>query len=133
MANLRLKRSILEVVDNQLKENDPPCTKDIYEKLVDAGYSKSEAKDRIGAVVLTEIYDILKKGQSFDEEKYEASLEEMLRQSIDYEDDHHIRTEWDDWDELVQKGYECFEVQKEAEGLRYWRVLFSGGESSGII
>lgn len=36
---------------------------------------------------------ILKKGQSFDEQRYQSSLEEMLRQSIDYEDDHYIRTE----------------------------------------
>lgn len=60
MANLRLKKTILEVVDNQLKDNNPPCTRDVYEKLINAGYSKSEAKDKIGAVALTEIYDILK-------------------------------------------------------------------------
>ena len=95
MANLRLKKTILEVVDNQLKDNNPPCTRDVYEKLINAGYSKSEAKDKIGAVALTEIYDILKMGQAFDEEKYKDSLEEMLRQSIDYEDDHRIKTEWD--------------------------------------
>lgn len=130
MANLRLKKNILEIVDNQLKANDPPCVKDIYEKLVDAGYSKSEAKDKIGAVVLEEIYDILKKGQSFDEEKYKSTLEEMLQQSIDYEDDHHIRTEWDDWDELVQKGYECFEVRKEAEGLQFWQEAWDVFESA---
>lgn len=57
MANLRLKKNILEVVDNQLKANNPPCTKDTYEKLVAAGYSKSEAKDKIGSVVLTEIFE----------------------------------------------------------------------------
>lgn len=28
MANLRLKKTILEMVDNQLKANDPPCTKE---------------------------------------------------------------------------------------------------------
>lgn len=33
MANLMLKRRIMEVVDNQLKANDPPCTRDTYEKL----------------------------------------------------------------------------------------------------
>lgn len=121
MANLRLKKTILEVVDNQLKANDPPCTKDTYEKLMNAGYSKSEAKDKIGAVVLTEIYDILKKGQPFDEERYKSCLEEMLRQSIDFEDDHHIETEWDVWDDLAQKGYECFAKQKSEEGLRFWR------------
>ena len=74
MANLMLKRTIMEVVDNQLKANDPPCTRDTYEKLLNAGYSKSEAKDKIGAVVLTEIYDILKEGQSFDEKNLRTVL-----------------------------------------------------------
>lgn len=121
MANLRIKKVVLEIVDNQLKANDPPCTKDTYEKLLNAGYSKSEAKDKIGAVVLTEIYDILKMGQAFDAEKYKSSLEEMLKQSIDYEDSHHIDTEWDKWDDLVQKGYDCFENQKEKDGLAFWK------------
>lgn len=121
MANLQLKKTILEVVNNQLNANDPPCTRDVYEKLVNAGYSKSEAKDKIGAVVLTEIYDILKQGQAFDEEQYKNSLEEMLQQSIDYEDDHYIETEWDKWDDLAQRGYECFENQVDAEGLSFWR------------
>lgn len=121
MVNLKLKKTILEVVDNQLKANDPPCTKEVYEKLLNAGYSRSEAKDKIGAVVLTEIYDIMKEGQSFDEEKYNNSLKEMLKQSIDYEEDHHIETEWDQWDDLVQNGYECFEDQKWEEGLVFWQ------------
>ena len=45
----------------------------------------------------------------------------MLRQSIDYEDDHHIRTEWDAWDDLAQKGYDAFAEQKVAEGLHFWQ------------
>lgn len=44
MANLRLKKIILEVVDNQLKTNDPPCTKACYEKLLDSGYLKDRGK-----------------------------------------------------------------------------------------
>ena len=113
MANLKLKKTIREVVENQLRANDPPCTKDANEQLLNAGYIKSEAKDKIGAVVLTEIYDILRAGQSYDEEKYKKSLEEILRPSLDYEDDHHIKTEWDKCDDLVGKGYGCFETQKE--------------------
>mgnify|MGYP000759221286 FL=1 len=65
--------------------------------MLNAGYSDSEAKDKIGAVVLTEIYDIMKVGESFDEEKYKNSLEELVKQCIDYEDVHHIETEWDVW------------------------------------
>ena len=51
MANLRLKKLILEVVDNQLRENNPPVTKESYDKLIDAGYSAREAKKKIGAIV----------------------------------------------------------------------------------
>lgn len=46
MANLRLKKLILEVVNNQLKDNNPPETKDAYDKLLTAGYSVSEAKEK---------------------------------------------------------------------------------------
>lgn len=120
MENLQLKKTILEVVDNQINANNPPCTKEVYEKLQEAGYSKSEAKDKIGAIVLTEIYDILKAGKSFDEEKYIRSLKEMLQQSIDFEDDHHMQSEWDIWDQYAQDGYECFEEDKREEGLKLW-------------
>ena len=93
--------------------------------MLNAGYSKSDAKDKIGAVVLTEIYDTLKEGQAFDEEKYKRSLEEMLQQSIDCEEEHYIETEWDKWDDLVQKGYECFENEKAAEGLSFWQAAWN--------
>lgn len=120
MENLQVKKEILEIVGNQLKANDPPCTKAVYERLLEAGCSNREAKEKIGTVVLTEIYDILKEGKSFSEEKYEKSLKEMLQQSLDFEEDGSLNAEWDEWDELVQKGYECIGKQKTEEGLGYW-------------
>ena len=46
MPNLRLKKIILEVVNNQLRDNDPPITKEVYEELLKAGYFVSEAKEK---------------------------------------------------------------------------------------
>lgn len=63
---------------------------------MDAGYSAREAKEKNGAVVLTELYDVLKENQSYDEKRYGRALEEMVQQSIDYEDSHAILTEWDE-------------------------------------
>ncbi len=37
----------LEVVENQLKDNEPPETKGAYEALQNAGYSMSEAKETV--------------------------------------------------------------------------------------
>ena len=76
MANLRLKKLILEVVDNQLRENNPPVTKESYDKLIDAGYSAREAKEKIGAIVIEEIYDVMKENQPYDEKKIYAGVTE---------------------------------------------------------
>lgn len=120
MANLRLKKMILEVVNNQLRDNDPPITKEVYEKLMEAGYSVSEAKEKIGAVVLEEIYDVMKENQPYDEKRYADALTEMLQQCMDFEDTHEILTEWNNWDKLVQQGYEAQEKGKEAKMISCW-------------
>lgn len=125
MANLRLKKQILEVVDNQLASNDPPCTKETYEKLLAAGYSLAEAKEKIGAVLISDIYYILKDGRKFDEDKYKLCLEEMLQQCIDFEDDHHISTEWDQWEEWVEDGYDGLYNQNTSKTLEFWNKAWT--------
>ena len=70
------------MVDNQLRDNDPPAAKEACQKLLDAGYSMREAKEKIGAVVLTEIYDVMKENQSYDEKRYTNALAEMVQQPI---------------------------------------------------
>ena len=104
MANIRLKKLILEVVDNQLKDNNPPVARESYDRLIEAGYSVNEAKEKIGAIVVEEIYDVMKENQPYDEERYTQALKNMVQQCIDYEDTHEILTEWN---QLVQEGYEA--------------------------
>lgn len=120
MANLRLKKLILEVVDNQLADNDPPVTKETYDRLIAAGYSAQEAKEKIGAVVIEEIYDVLKENQPYDEKRYAAALRNMVKQCIDFEDTHEILTEWDEWDNLVQEGYEACADQNYEKIIPLW-------------
>ena len=57
--NPHLKSAILEVVDNQLKANDPPETRQTFDRLISEGYSEEEAKKLIGSVVTVEIFDVL--------------------------------------------------------------------------
>lgn len=109
MANLRLKKRILEVVDNQLRDNNPPIVREAYDRLIAEGYSVREAKEKIGAVVLEEMYDVMNENQPYDEKRYTGALKNMMQQSIDFEDSHEILTEWDEWDRLVQQGYEAQE------------------------
>ncbi len=77
MVNLRLKKAILEVVENQIRENNPPETKKTLDRLLKAGYSKDDAMKLIGRAVAVEIYKVLKNKEPFNEEKYVKALREL--------------------------------------------------------
>lgn len=47
-----LKSAILEIVDNQLRANDPPETRQTFDLLISEGYSEKEANKLIGCVVV---------------------------------------------------------------------------------
>ena len=66
MANQRLKKIVLEVVENQLRDNNPPITRITLNRLKDLGCSDERSKEMIGAIVVEEIFDVLKKQESFD-------------------------------------------------------------------
>lgn len=120
MANLRLKKMILEVVENQLRDNNPPVVNQVYQELMDAGYSMREAKEKIGAVVLEEIYDVMKENRHYDEKAYAEALEQMVQQCLDFQDTYTIPTEWDEWDNLVELGYEELEKPNYEAIIDYW-------------
>ncbi len=73
----RLRASLFEVVENQLRDNDPPETRQTLERLVGEGFSAQEAKRLIAAVVSVEIYDILKHQQTFNQKRFIAALHKL--------------------------------------------------------
>jgi hypothetical protein len=73
----RLRAALFEVVENQLRHNDPPETRQTLERLVAEGHSDQEAKGLIAAVVSVEIYDILKQQQPFNQERFTAALHKL--------------------------------------------------------
>jgi hypothetical protein len=48
MVNLHLQQAILEVVENQLRANDPPETRQTLDRLLASGYSRKDAIKLIG-------------------------------------------------------------------------------------
>ncbi len=74
MEENRIKPKIIEIVDNQIKINNPTCTKETLERLVNTGLSEKESKELIGRVLIEEMYDILKNQVPFNEERYAKKL-----------------------------------------------------------
>ena len=73
----RVKAAILEIVDNQLKENTPPETNETYQRLMKQGYSPDEARGLIGAVVSSEIFEVMKKKQPYNQKRFIKALHKL--------------------------------------------------------
>jgi hypothetical protein len=55
--NENLKNAVLEIVDNQLRDNTPPETRQTYQRLLKEGYNDQETRELIGVVVSSEIFE----------------------------------------------------------------------------
>jgi hypothetical protein len=78
-TNPRLKAVILEIVDNQLRENTPPETRQTYERLLADGYTDQAARELIGAAMTSEIYEILQYKRPYNQKHYLKALRRLPR------------------------------------------------------
>jgi len=75
--NPRLRAAFLEAVENQLRDSEPPETRQAYDRLLREGHSEAEAKDLIGAVIAAETYYILKRGETFNHDRFVSKLNNL--------------------------------------------------------
>ncbi len=50
------QKAILDVVDNQIRDLNPPATKETFHRLVSEGVGQAEARRLIGCLVASEIF-----------------------------------------------------------------------------
>lgn len=75
--NPRFNYLINEIVDNQLRDNDPPEARETLDRLMAQGDSEEEAKRKIGTVLVTHIYNIMANNADYDNEIYRSELKEI--------------------------------------------------------
>ena len=73
----RLNEAVLEVVENQIRQLNPPATKETFDRLIAEGFDPTEARRLIGCVVASEIFDILKKLEPYNEDRYVSALRNL--------------------------------------------------------
>jgi hypothetical protein len=76
-AYQRLRAAILEVINNQIRDNNPPETKETLIRLQEQGFAEEEALKLIGYVVASEVFSVLKKKHPYDEGRYIAALKAL--------------------------------------------------------
>lgn len=76
-VNPQLHAAIMEIVETQMLERNPPETKQTYDRLCAEGFSEAEAKRLLGCVVTSEIFEVLKQGEPYDPVRYTKALAQL--------------------------------------------------------
>ncbi|MBN2702720.1 MAG: hypothetical protein JXR23_00775 [Pontiellaceae bacterium] len=79
-GNLHLKAAFLETVDNQLADNDPPETRETFDRLMNQGMTEEDAKIFIAQAVSVEIFDIMKHQKEFNLDRYLKNLKRLPKE-----------------------------------------------------
>jgi len=78
----RIGEQMKEVIRNQIQMNNPPETKQTYERLIKEGISKDETMRKLAVVMTTEMHTMLKKGEPFNSERYVAMLKDLPEEPV---------------------------------------------------
>ena len=82
-SNPILGEQFKELIWNQIKNNDPPITKETYHRLVSEGFDENETIRLMACVVSTETYYVLKYKRPFDEKRYEKMMRKLPKMPWD--------------------------------------------------
>jgi hypothetical protein len=72
-----LRAALFEVLDNQLRDNNPPETGETLVRLKAAGLTEAESRNLIAAVISQEIFDILSSKLPASNDRYIANLRRL--------------------------------------------------------
>jgi hypothetical protein len=72
-----LQKIIIQSVEVQIRDNDPPATRATFERLIANGHDEADAKDMIASVIAEEIYLRMKDNRTINEEIFAARLAEL--------------------------------------------------------
>ncbi len=70
-----LQHAFLEIVENQLRDEDPPETKRTFCRLIESGHSPQEAKRLLSVVVGREVACVVTNQEPFNHARFVAALD----------------------------------------------------------
>jgi hypothetical protein len=75
-----LLEQILEIIENQIQDNNPKETNLNLKRLIELGYTDTEAKQLIVQCLTIELFDVIKLDKSFNELRYITNLEKLPKE-----------------------------------------------------
>ena len=73
----RFGEAVIEIIENQLRDNDPPEVKRTLKRLMNIGESRENAMRFIATALSVELFGVLKHNEPFNEKRYNKNLKEL--------------------------------------------------------
>ena len=81
--NEKLRDQIFEIINNQLRDNNPPETKIAFDKLQKQGFNDFQTRQMIGQCLAVELFDVLKHRKPYNNERYIKNLMALPKEPFD--------------------------------------------------
>jgi hypothetical protein len=82
-TNEKLREQIFEIINHQLRNNDPPETKITFDRLKKLGYDDFVTRQLIGQCLAVELFGVLKYGKPLNNERYVKHLMALPKEPFD--------------------------------------------------
>ena len=82
-TNEILRDQIFEIIENQIRDNEPKETNLTFKRLVKLGYSIFESKQLIGQCIAVELFDIFKHEKTFNKIRYINNLTKLPKEPFE--------------------------------------------------
>ena len=82
-TNEELREQIFHIIENQLKDNDPPETKSTYDRLINEGFDDFRTRQMIGQCIAVELFEIFKFGKPYNNERYIKNLRKLPKEPFE--------------------------------------------------
>lgn len=66
--------AIIEIVENQIRDNQPPKVRETLDRLLTLGICREEAIKYISCALSVEVFGVLKNSEEFNAERYARNL-----------------------------------------------------------
>ena len=82
-SNEILRGQIFEIIENQIKSNDPIETEVTLKRLINEGFNDFEARQLIGQCLSIEIFKAMKDTESYNESRYIQNMSNLPQEPFE--------------------------------------------------
>ena len=77
MDKKAIRAAVDEILDNQLRDNNPPETRQALDRLQREGWTMDDSRKLIAQCIVVELFDILKNKRAFNEVRFLNNLKNL--------------------------------------------------------